>query len=121
MGGDLTFKMFYDQAIIAEQRRKSFQEIGESGAKLDPGSVACLAMLDSDQMSQPGDGGVAAATINYSGGGANYSSSQLYGGRVSGGHGRNFTKCKRIATLLLLLAAADVTRDVTCRHSRYPL
>ena len=62
--GDLTFKKFYDQAIIAEQRRKSFQEIGESGAKLDPGGAACLAMLDSDQMSQSGDGSVAVATIN---------------------------------------------------------
>ena len=39
------------------------------------------------------------------------------------GRGRNFTKCKRITTLLLLLllAAADVTRDVTCRKYYYPI
>merc|ERR1711888_368899 len=76
MEGEPTFKTYYDQAIIAEQRRKSFQEIGESGAKLDPGGAACLAMLDTDQMSQVGGGSVAA--INYFGGG--YGSSQ-YGGR----------------------------------------
>ena len=78
--GDITFKRFYDQAIIAEQRRKSFQEIGESGAKLDPGGAACLAMLDGDQMSQAGGGEVAA--INYYGGGS-YGSSQ-FGGRGRG-------------------------------------
>ena len=33
---DTNFKKYFDQACIAEQKRKSFQEIGTSRAKLDP-------------------------------------------------------------------------------------
>ena len=36
--GDQTYKMYFDQAIIAEQKRKSFSEIGVSGANLDSAS-----------------------------------------------------------------------------------
>ena len=32
---DSTFKKYFDQACVSEQKRKSFQEIGTSGAKLD--------------------------------------------------------------------------------------
>ena len=70
---------------MAEQRRRSFEEIGESGARLDPAGVTCMAMkYGSDQMSQFGDGG--AAAINYMGGG-NYNSSQ-YGGGVNQSYGQ---------------------------------
>ena len=60
MDGEPTFKAYFDQAVLSEQKRKSFQEIGDSGAKLDPGGAACLALLEDDQMSQAGG-----ASINY--------------------------------------------------------
>ena len=37
-GDNITFKMFYDEACIAEQKRKSFQEIGVSSSHLDSAS-----------------------------------------------------------------------------------
>ena len=36
--GDLSYKAYFDQAVIAESKRKSFSEIGNSGAKLDSAS-----------------------------------------------------------------------------------
>ena len=33
---DTTFQRYFDQACISEQKRKSFQDISTSGAKLDP-------------------------------------------------------------------------------------
>ena len=62
MEGEPSFKAYFDQAVLSEQKRKSFQEIEDSGAKLDPGGAACLALLDADQMSQAGG-----ASINYNG------------------------------------------------------
>ena len=35
---DMNFKKFFDQAVTIESRRRSFQDIGASGAKLDPGN-----------------------------------------------------------------------------------
>ena len=37
-GDHITFKMFYDEACLAEQKRKSFQEIGVSSSHLDSAS-----------------------------------------------------------------------------------
>ena len=37
-GEHITFKMFYDEACLAEQKRKSFQEIGVSSSHLDSAS-----------------------------------------------------------------------------------
>ena len=34
-GDSLTLKMFFDEACVAEQKRKSFQEIGVSSSHLD--------------------------------------------------------------------------------------
>ena len=81
MDGVPTFKAYFDQAIISEQKRKSFQEIGDSGAKLDPGGAACLALLDADQMSQAG--GV--ASVNYSNGAYGFKQA---GGQYGRGRGR---------------------------------
>ena len=62
MDGEPSFKAYFDQAMLSEQKRKSFMEIEDSGAKLDPGGAACLALLDADQTSQAGG-----ASINYNG------------------------------------------------------
>ena len=48
MDGDPSFKAYFDQAVLSEQKRLSFTQIGESGSKLDPGAAACLALLDTD-------------------------------------------------------------------------
>ena len=81
MVGEPSFKAYFDQAVISEQKRKSFQEIGDSGAKLDPGGAACLALLDADQMSQAG--GV--ASVNYSNGAYGFKQA---GGQYGRGRGR---------------------------------
>merc|ERR1711888_20988 len=72
MDGDPSFKAYFDQAVLSEQKRRSFAEIGKSGSKLDPGGAACLALLDTEQASQAGE-----MSLNYSGAGY----------RQSGGHG----------------------------------
>ena len=43
---DSTFKKYFDQACISEQKRKSFQEIGTSGAKLDPTGGVSMSKWD---------------------------------------------------------------------------
>ena len=81
MDGEPTFKAYFDQAVMSEQKRKSFQEIGDSGAKLDPGGAACVALLDADQMYQAG--GV--ASVNYSNGAYGFKQA---GGQYGRGRGR---------------------------------
>ena len=46
---DSTFKRYFDQACIAEQKRKSFQEIGTSGAKLDPTGGVSVSKWDASE------------------------------------------------------------------------
>ena len=48
MDGEPSFKAYFDQAVLSEQKRRSFAEIGESGSKLDPGGAACLALRDTE-------------------------------------------------------------------------
>ena len=79
MEGDPTFKEYFDQAVLSEQKRKSFSEIGDSSARLDPGGAACLALLQADQMPQAGE-----ASVNYSG------ASYKYPGGQDHGRGRKF-------------------------------
>ena len=43
---DNNFKKFFDQACMAESRRKSFQDIGTSGAKLDPAGGITVSKVD---------------------------------------------------------------------------
>ena len=54
MEGEPSFKAYFDQALIAEQRRKSFKEIGDSGARLDSRSAACLATMDAEWVCRAG-------------------------------------------------------------------
>ena len=80
MPGEPAFKAYFDQAVLAEHKRKSFQDVGDSGAQIDP--TACVAVLEDDQMSQRsqgGDGGAAAATVNYYGS-SGRGRGQAYGG-----------------------------------------
>ena len=44
--GESNFKRCFDQACFAEEKRKSFQEIGTSGAKLDPSGGVSVRKLD---------------------------------------------------------------------------
>ena len=44
---DMNFKKYFDQAVKIESRRKSFQDIGASGAKLDPGSEVTIIKVES--------------------------------------------------------------------------
>merc|ERR1711888_26276 len=83
MDGEPSFKAYFDQAVLSEQKRRSFAEIGESGSKLDPGGAACLALRDTEQSSQAGG-----MSLNYSGAGYGQSGNQGYSSR---GHkfGRN--------------------------------
>ena len=46
---DSNFKKYFDQACIAEQKRKSFQEIGTSGAKLDPTGGISVSKVDTSE------------------------------------------------------------------------
>merc|ERR1711888_380596 len=91
--GEPAFKAYFDQAVLAEHKRKSFQDVGDSGAQIDP--TACVAVLEDDQMSQRsqgGDGGVAAATVNYYGS-SGRGRGQAYGGtrgRSSQDGGKSF-------------------------------
>ena len=48
MDGDPSFKAYFDQAVLSEQKRRSFAQIGESGSKLDSDGAACLALLDTE-------------------------------------------------------------------------
>ena len=41
-GDNLTLKMFFDEACVAEQKRKSFQEIGASSSHLDSSSAVSV-------------------------------------------------------------------------------
>ena len=43
---DNNFKKFFDQAVIIESRRRSFQDIGASGAKLDPGNSITVSKVE---------------------------------------------------------------------------
>ena len=43
---DSTFKKYFDQACVSEQKRKSFQEIGTSGAQLDPTGAVSVSKWD---------------------------------------------------------------------------
>ena len=62
MEGEPTFKAYFDQAVLSEQKRRSFADIGESGASLDPGGAACLALMEPDKTPQAGE-----VSVNYSG------------------------------------------------------
>ena len=42
----VTFKGFFDQACMSEQKRKAFQEIGTSGAQLDPSGGISVSKWD---------------------------------------------------------------------------
>ena len=46
---DMNFRTFFDQAITIESRRRSFQDIGASGAKLDPGNGITVSKVESDR------------------------------------------------------------------------
>merc|ERR1712237_108734 len=85
MPGEPTFKAYFDQAVLSEQKRKSFQEVGDSGARLDPGA-ACMALLEEDQISQAGE-----VSINYSSAGSGQGKPGRGRGRSgSGGNNRSF-------------------------------
>ena len=47
--GDTSFKRCFDQACVIEQRRKAFQEIGTSGAKLDSTNGVIISKIDSEK------------------------------------------------------------------------
>ena len=51
MDGEPTFKAYFDQAVLSEQKRRSFQDSGVCGAMFDPSDATCVALLDVDQMS----------------------------------------------------------------------
>merc|ERR1711888_91732 len=111
--GEPAFKAYFDQAVLAEHKRKSFQDIGDSGARLDPSAVdpgraACLARLQAGQMPQAGEvfgsyNGDQDRGRGCSGGGGNPDSSSYSGGhdwthnggihiksQSHGGHGQSF-------------------------------
>ena len=46
---DMNFKKYFDQAVKIESRRKSFQDIGASGAKLDPGNDITISKVESNK------------------------------------------------------------------------
>ena len=46
---DMNFKKYFDQAVKIKARRKSFQDIGASGAKLDPGNVITVSKIETDK------------------------------------------------------------------------
>ena len=67
--GVQTYKTYFDQAVIAEQKRKSFSEIGVSGAKLDFASGISISKWDT---SSGKSGGGNSKVGKYSGGGSNF-------------------------------------------------
>merc|ERR1712179_750046 len=76
---DSTFKRYFDQACIAEQKRKSFQEIGTSGAKLDPTGGVSVSKWDTSGKRDGNHGKF---------GGGKSSSQKAGGGNQFGGHGK---------------------------------
>ena len=79
---DTNFKKYFDQACIAEQKRKSFQEIGMSGAKLDPSSGVSISKVDTSRK-QDGNGGKKS--------GGSFNGGKKSGGSFNGGKG---SRCK---------------------------
>ena len=43
---DSNFKKFFDTAVLAEARRKSYEDNGTSGAKLDPAGGVTVSKVD---------------------------------------------------------------------------
>ena len=66
MPGEPTFKQYFDQAVLAEQKRNSFNDIGDSKAHLEPEDLQSL-----DDQSDDGS-----VLVKYS--------AQKYGGRARG-------------------------------------
>ena len=82
MDGEPTFKAYFDQAVLSEQKRRSFQDSGACGVMFDP-NAACVAQLDVGQVPQAG--GVASG--NYSSGDCGFRQAGGQDGRSRGRQG----------------------------------
>merc|ERR1711888_187128 len=56
-GDDLTLKNFFDEACVAEQKRRSFQEIGVSSSHLDSASGVSVSKWEPRSSDKSGGGG----------------------------------------------------------------
>ena len=82
---DTNFKKYFDQACIAEQRRKSFQQIGKGAAELDPSGGISVSKLDtSGRSGNHGKSGGGGSFKSGSQGNQFGGSSTQFGGRNGG-------------------------------------